>query len=339
MDLVIGISFIGIMSCAFLGIQFLLKGNSTNTHNFLLGILFILMGIRIGKLPVQELTSTPISDIYFNLMHASYLAFGPIVLLYIRSIINPASKKQYWFHFVPSFVSLIGAFTIRGIVGEYSWLIAYWVIQIHPLPYSLTSVHALFTKSKSRNLNKTWFYSIGLIPLVLMAFNILYFTIDFPFYIVTTALVMVLTYLIILMAFNGDFKSILGTSKRKYENLNIDSSEIENLWNTLNQSVKSEKLYLNPALKISNVAEKVDRPNHLISMVINSQSGKNFSEYINQLRIEYAKTLLIEDPDKKILAVALDSGFSSLSVFNSAFKKMTGLSPTSYRSEYLNTYA
>lgn len=56
----------------------------------------------------------------------------------------------------------------------------------------------------------------------------------------------------------------------------------------------------------------------------------SFREYINQLRIDKAKTLL-EDPEKKILDVMYESGFQNQSSFNRVFKELCGLSPRQYK--------
>ena len=57
-----------------------------------------------------------------------------------------------------------------------------------------------------------------------------------------------------------------------------------------------------------------------------------FNSYINSLRIGRAQQKITQEADKKILAIALECGFTSLSTFNQAFKKNTGLNPSEYRS-------
>ena len=74
-------------------------------------------------------------------------------------------------------------------------------------------------------------------------------------------------------------------------------------------------------------------PAYLVSHVINSRHNKNFPEYINELRIKEAKELL-NNPDYKRFKIAFISrecGFNSLSAFNAAFKKFTGLTPSGFR--------
>ena len=54
---------------------------------------------------------------------------------------------------------------------------------------------------------------------------------------------------------------------------------------------------------------------------------------------EEAKELLIEEKDKTILDIAFQSGFNSKSVFNTAFKKFTTLTPSQYKKQKIETAA
>ncbi len=58
-----------------------------------------------------------------------------------------------------------------------------------------------------------------------------------------------------------------------------------------------------------------------------------FNDFINYYRIQDAKKMLLDEDNKNytISSIAFDTGFSSLSSFNSAFKKIEGKTPSSYR--------
>ena len=54
----------------------------------------------------------------------------------------------------------------------------------------------------------------------------------------------------------------------------------------------------------------------------------SFSDYINNLRVEHAKTLLSQNTENtKILTIATRSGFSSEQSFYRNFNKFTGMKP------------
>ena len=63
-------------------------------------------------------------------------------------------------------------------------------------------------------------------------------------------------------------------------------------------------------------------------------SGEKINEFINELRINDAIEKL-KNTDNKILDIALDTGFDSLSTFNRAFKHFTGTTPREYREKIL----
>ena len=64
--------------------------------------------------------------------------------------------------------------------------------------------------------------------------------------------------------------------------------------------------------------------------VFKRATGMTLNEYVNLLRLSYAQALLM-DADAKVLTVAMDSGFGSLSAFNKSFRKLAGMSPSDFR--------
>ncbi len=70
------------------------------------------------------------------------------------------------------------------------------------------------------------------------------------------------------------------------------------------------------------------------TIVVNQYVKRNFNDCINYHRIQHAKSMLLAKENEKftISSIAFDTGFSSLSSFNSAFKKNEGITPSVYRS-------
>lgn len=91
-----------------------------------------------------------------------------------------------------------------------------------------------------------------------------------------------------------------------------------------------ERIFLNPRLKLSDVATLVGTNRTYISNFFNKENGATFYEYINRLRIEYACTLL-RDTSDKLETVAEKSGFNSISTFRRAFLQFCGCTPAEYR--------
>lgn len=63
-------------------------------------------------------------------------------------------------------------------------------------------------------------------------------------------------------------------------------------------------------------------------------TNTTFVDYLTEERIKRAQTLFLT-PETQIIDVAFDSGFSSISSFNRAFKKITGQSPSKFREALL----
>jgi two-component system response regulator YesN len=69
-------------------------------------------------------------------------------------------------------------------------------------------------------------------------------------------------------------------------------------------------------------------PNYL-SAVFKKTCGVGFSEYISQVKVSRAKTMLLEQ-DMKVYEVADPLGFESAFYFSKVFKKITGVSPREF---------
>nr|WP_298929889.1 AraC family transcriptional regulator [uncultured Allomuricauda sp.] len=94
--------------------------------------------------------------------------------------------------------------------------------------------------------------------------------------------------------------------------------------------VLGNSLFLNPNLTINDLASVLRIPSHIVSHRINKGHRKSFFTYINEYRIEHSKNLLSQT-DAKILAVALDSGFSNKTSFHRTFKRIEGITPEAFR--------
>lgn len=100
----------------------------------------------------------------------------------------------------------------------------------------------------------------------------------------------------------------------------------------LEWQMREEKPHLYSNLTLEQLARKVDAHPREVSRVINQGLGCNFFEFVSGHRLGEAKAHLADPANNSnILQVMYDSGFNSKSVFNTAFKKDTGLTPSEYR--------
>ncbi len=141
--------------------------------------------------------------------------------------------------------------------------------------------------------------------------------------------------LVVLVVFLGLALYTVQRKKKsnKYRTSSLDPGRTQQTREALVRYIRSSKAYLDPDLTLAQLARAVKvHPNHL-SQVINGQFGVGFNDFINGYRIEEAKWLLCDpaQQDKNMLQIMLDAGFYSKSVFNTVFKKRTGLTPSQFR--------
>lgn len=90
------------------------------------------------------------------------------------------------------------------------------------------------------------------------------------------------------------------------------------------------KEYYRTNIKVNEVADVINITPNYFSSLFKQKTGVNFNEYINQLRVEEAKILLVETP-YKVNVISEQVGFHEYKYFVSVFKKITGMTPTDYR--------
>ena len=89
----------------------------------------------------------------------------------------------------------------------------------------------------------------------------------------------------------------------------------------------TEQPYLLSDLKLSDVSAMLSTNSRYVSEAIKNQRGCSFTQFVNGYRVEYAKKMLLSQPDRKMTEVISASGFSGESSFFRIFKSFTGLTP------------
>ena len=94
-------------------------------------------------------------------------------------------------------------------------------------------------------------------------------------------------------------------------------------------------MYTNQQIDLKFVANQFNLSEGYVSQLINTNTGTNFSTYINKLRIEESKRILADKQFENytIVSIALESGFNSKSVFYKNFKEHTGLTPLEFKNQ------
>ncbi|WP_455638805.1 helix-turn-helix domain-containing protein [Parabacteroides sp.] len=102
----------------------------------------------------------------------------------------------------------------------------------------------------------------------------------------------------------------------------------EKLFRAAQKKVKSEKLYLQKDIKLETLAQELETNRSYLSSCINTCSGKNFNQWINDFRIDF----LLEHihSGEKLTELAAKAGFTSIDAFYRNFKRKTKLTPNEY---------
>ncbi len=122
-------------------------------------------------------------------------------------------------------------------------------------------------------------------------------------------------------------------STSRYAKSGLPSAEAEKIFRQIGLYFEEHKPYLDPALGMDDLANRMQLSRNHISQAINEFGKTPFWNFVNTYRLQEAQTRL-RDPSLghyTIEAIAIDSGFNSLSTFNSLFKKVTGVTPKEWR--------
>lgn len=95
--------------------------------------------------------------------------------------------------------------------------------------------------------------------------------------------------------------------------------------------------FMDPALSASQVADALGISVSHLSRVMSRSVGCGFPEQLQKLRLEKAVALLQEDNCASIAHLAQQCGFGSASYFTASFKRVYGMTPSSYRLKHAGT--
>ena len=114
----------------------------------------------------------------------------------------------------------------------------------------------------------------------------------------------------------------------KYETLSAKSISFQEI----EASLHNDDMFLSTNLSLKSLAALLKVNTNTVSKVINSETGLNFNDYINQKRIQVAKEKLLDDQFTHLTIEAIGQlvGFNSKSTFYTAFKKHVETSPTQF---------
>lgn len=277
-----------------------------------------------------------------------YLYFIPFVYSAVLNIINDLDHVAGIYNISESGIALI---TILGLVQLF--------LAITFIPFLLIYSYFMIRHLKDSQ-EKKWIITLfTIVSLLLFSWLItclagLFLEYDISF--ALSVLALSVTFIIHWTAYVGIYKYKLAKNTNavynflntdlalSYSNLQVvenntpeeyrESITADNLYfQKLELLCKEQHIYTDSTLNREKVAEKLDISAGYVSLIVNTITGDNFANYINQYRVEAVKEMISnsEYDNYNLLAMGLESGFTSKTTFYKAFKKITGQTPNEYK--------
>ena len=319
-------------------ISFLAKRR--NPSAILLIVVFLSVTLRIAK-SLTWMYTDDISLIFINIGFFAHSVFGPALLLffYLEAYRNHW-KKAYPLHFLPSLVLLI---LLPHLTLDNFWYLGgYSILLYHQMVYGLATLVLtllFFIKTaKAKHIEKErsiWYLLVicgGMVLQFSYFSNYILGLTPYSLGPLVYALFLFITSIFIFM-----YPKVLATPTTRGALVAWQNGNTQNLKKRLLAYLMEAKPYLDPNCSLKSLADEIDIQPYKLSFLINKEFAKNFSSFINEYRITTAKKMLTDSryANIKIAAIARDCGFHSLSSFNYAFKKYTGLTPSAYQKDML----
>lgn len=326
------------------------KGEKKNSNYYLASFL-VLLGVQFIFIIVKDI------GVKSNFINSSAFLFGycygPILYFYTKSLVYKSFDFQriQLVHFLPGlfFTSLlILGLPVNEMIGVFMYLslICYVFVATKDIFNYRKVIRE--TRSEINQINLLWLQKTMIlftIALLLDIFDRFLGSLDFyrnlPF-----------TYLIIAFLVNWMFykgfkqpQIFLGITKQDekivQDKKNISEAKKPNKADSLDLKLikdfmNNNEVYLNPQLNLDQLSDYLNISPRRLSYLINTFLNINFISFINSYRVKKAKELIeLYEENETIVSILYESGFNSKSVFNEAFKKNAGITPTEYRKNYM----
>lgn len=117
----------------------------------------------------------------------------------------------------------------------------------------------------------------------------------------------------------------------KYGKVHINDTESKMIVERLKKYIEADKVYLDPDLKMSDLADYLHLSPSKLSQVFSLYLKENWYDFINSYRLAEFKRLIDDGAYKQytLLALSAKCGFKKSSFF-STFRKVEGMTPTEY---------
>ncbi|TAI48529.1 AraC family transcriptional regulator [Flagellimonas allohymeniacidonis] len=340
---------------------------------FLILIVIVLLWYLIEFLFVRNKINVGL-NIFYGTRYGSWLVLGPLAYYYFKSITEHEWRfsSRNWVHFLPFalcvlFIPLILENTINDRQVHYGMLSVFdhrekviapiqyfysviFIAQFLHLGTYLYSSLKLVTHYKS--LLKTAYAQIHkkvnwLSAFLIVFIFILVFTSLFLFILFKTDIyrrhldylyvmpIGLLFYMIGFYLIDVNWETV-DKKMVKYANSSLDKEKLESYIIKLDGLMIDEQVYMNPEIRLKDLAGKMDISTHHLSQIINENYESSFFDFINKHRIKMAKKRIAENPSRLLIDIAFECGFNNKTSFVNAFKKFEKMTPSKFRDTHFS---
>ncbi len=364
------INTLGVVQCILMALALFSIDNDNRTANRFLGCFLIVLAVFIIDLVIID---TGYHQIFPHLWGVTYpidYLITPPLFLYVKALTAPKfefTRKHLW-HFIPFILVFLlesEKFFLPITLKQagYREILAgtvssnfYYYLTITSNLYVVTYLYICYRivknalRQKKHTLsarivqNIRWFknllltlFSIAILSTILDVLPSLSMIDDYltPFF---------LTVVVYGMGFMGIRQSEIFTTSefssdsKKYQKSVLTDEMANKILKKLAHLMEVERTFADSTLSLPKLAGMLRISTHHLSQVLNERLNRTFFNYINEHRVEFAKQKLLAPDSQKytMLELAYEVGFNSLSAFNTAFKKHTGMSPTAYKKANLS---
>ena len=172
----------------------------------------------------------------------------------------------------------------------------------------------------------------GTVSLIFVAYVWAFLNITKGSYIIGPLYFSLIIYLVVFaLLYRKKANDLSSFSTLKNGDKKLQEQEAKYILSKLERVMTEKELFKNPNLKVNDVAREINVSGHQLSQLLNNNLSKNFTLFVNEYRINEACKILSEDSNFTIDAVSLEVGFNSKSTFFATFKKLKGMTPSTFQ--------
>jgi AraC-like DNA-binding protein len=322
------------------------RNQHKHLSNTFIGLLLFVVGLQLTSKVISKMWLMDYASLFYELSYKLPYLIGPLLYLYCKTTQERIFRTKDLWHFIP--------FAIACVWGSIGWRL--FGVNVFPHVFTTAALQLI-----SLGLYTYWSLNVStkfirqfitvtaaaeFVIIVSLALMVRYYG-KFPdvrlLFVVLTGLIYWITWRVIsgpkqFMEPEAAVVSLNLQKSQKYAHSSLTEQESNRIERLLQKLMADEKIYLDSSLTIEILSSRLSTSRHYLSQVLNERIKKTYADYINAFRLDESRKRLADPSNFRftIAAVALDSGFSSVSSFNDQFKRRFGITPSKFRDQHLN---